>query len=243
MIYQSSLLSVGVMLFLTAAIAPAQNNRNTHPDDTNGDGRISRAEWRGTATEFRQLDSNRDNMLSGTEIPGDSVDNSRVNRGSQGRQGSAEVRQLDKNASGVVEGYEWPYNRQVFHQLDTDQNSVLSSDELRNMSSVTLKELDRNGNGRLDANERSGDYADLDRLDANRDGKISPDEYVQRGGEWQKRQRFDQWDTNRNGVIDSTERRTAPQLFRRLDTDGDAKVTWEEFRADTERYQPPYNWR
>ena len=44
-------------------------------------------------------------------------------------------------------------------------------------------------------------------------------------------------------IIDADEWRSAPQLFRRLDTNGDRRVTWEEFRADTETYQPPYNWR
>lgn len=237
------LLSLGLMMFITIEVLPAQNYRNTHPDDANGDGRITRSEWRGTATEFRRLDANRDGVLSGTEVPNGNDRDPIQDRNSQQSSGSAEVRKLDKNSSGVVEGYEWPYNTQVFHQLDTDGNSVLSADELRNISTTTLRELDKNGNGRLDENEWSGGYAQFDQLDTNRDGRVSTDEYVQRGGDWQKRRRFDQWDTNRNGTIDSKEWNAAPQLFRRLDKNGDSRVSWEEFRADTERYNPPYSWR
>lgn len=57
-----------------------------------------------------------------------------------------------------------------------------------------------NRNGRLDENEWGGRYADLKRLDANRDGKVTSNEYVEQGAAWQKRQRFDDWDTNRNAL-------------------------------------------
>jgi Ca2+-binding EF-hand superfamily protein len=80
-------------------------------------------------------------------------------------------------------------------------------------------------------------------LDADRDGRISSGEYVERGAEWQRRQRFDSWDSNRNGIIDSGEWQSAPNLFHRLDANGDSKVSWQEFRADTERYRPPYKWQ
>ena len=36
--------------------------------DTNRDGVVSRAEWRGNDQSFRQHDSNRDGVLSGDEV-------------------------------------------------------------------------------------------------------------------------------------------------------------------------------
>jgi len=236
----SSLRLFPLLLFTACMIVPAQDRRRTHPDDANGDGRISRSEWRGSAAEFQRLDTNRDGILSGTEIP----PNSNTVEDRPGRdQGRAEVRQLDKNADGVVEGYEWPYNAAVFHRLDTDGNSVLSADELKNLPSVAQQELDQNASGRAGANSGRSTYAEFDRLDTNRDGRITADEYAERGAEWQRRQRFDEWDTNHNGVIDRSEWSVAPELLRRLDTNRDSRVTWEEFRADTERYRPPYKWR
>src|SRR5262249_33275888 len=142
-----------------------------------------------------------------TEIPASRTENN----GTQQRgRGNAEVRKLDKDASGAVEGYEWPYNSATFHRLDTDNNSVLTADELRNLSSVSSTELNQKPG---DSNQWSGTYADLDRLDANRDGRVSVEEYTGQGTEYQRRQRFDGWDTNRNGVIDSTEWKVAPRLF------------------------------
>src|ERR1044072_8020196 len=105
----SNLLLFASVLFANLSTVSAQNQRNQHPDYTNGDGRISRGEWRGNIDEFRQLDSNRDGMLSGTEIPQERIDNRGTSRdrGRRGR-GSSEVQKLDKNSSGAVDGYEWP---------------------------------------------------------------------------------------------------------------------------------------
>jgi len=239
MAYQSTLI-LGALLLGGAVTLPAQYNE-THPDDSDRDGTVSRREWRGDMGEFRRLDSNRDGALSGTEVPG--MRNTRNRRGERGRDASEATDKLDRNRTGVVEGYEWPYNADVFHKLDTDHDSVLSPDELRNITSVTLRELDKNRDGRLDDSEWPGGYADFNRLDRNRDGKVGSNEYFQGGGEFQKRQRFDNWDTNRNGIIESTEWKTAPKLFHRLDTDGDSRVSWDEFMADREHYSPPYDWR
>lgn len=246
MFYQIKL-TLGALLLCGGMTLSAQYQRPLHPDDRNGDGAISRDEWRGSDRMFRDYDRNRDGILSGTEVPGsrrndavterDAYDD-RVNSRNRTRAGS-----LDNNASGVVEGYEWPYNADIFHRLDTNEDSVLSTDELNNLNNLTLTQLDTNRNGRIDREEWPGGFAQFERLDANGDGKIGPREYFDRGGEYQRRQRFDNWDANRDGTIQSTEWKSAPRLFHRLDTNGDSMVSWDEFRADTERYSPPYDWK
>ena len=238
MVYQPIAALAGLLL-TTALAAPGQDRGRVHPDDSNGDGTISRSEWRGGPGTFRQHDANRDGILSGTEIPGARNDSDP----GRGTQNTPRVGQLDKNRSGVVEGYEWPYNTDVFHQLDTDHDSVLSREELAGMSVAMRKQLDRNNDSNIDSDEWPGGFAQYDSLDENRDGRVSEQEYSGRAGERQRRQRFDRWDTNRDGTIQSSEWKSAPQLFRRLDTNRDANVTWDEFRADPERYRPPYNWR
>src|SRR5688572_33355188 len=131
----------GVLLIAGVHPVCAQSDR-MHRDDANRDGMITRSEWRGRISEFRDLDLNRDGMLSGNEVPSNRRDGERNpddrrtssrNSDESGQGGPERAGKLDKNASGVVEGYEWPYNSAVFHKLDTDGDSVLSASELKNI--------------------------------------------------------------------------------------------------------------
>ena len=56
----------GVLLLLAPAIASAQGR--FHGLDRNRDGAITRTEWRGNDTSFRQHDRNRDGVISGAEV-------------------------------------------------------------------------------------------------------------------------------------------------------------------------------
>ena len=56
----------GALLLLAPAIASAQGR--FHGLDRNRDGAITRAEWRGNDTSFRQHDRNRDGVISGAEV-------------------------------------------------------------------------------------------------------------------------------------------------------------------------------
>jgi len=244
-------IALGILIASTSAVpAVAQV---FHGVDRDGDGVISRREWRGNNRSFANYDRDGDGYITSDEMPArmrrtrDSyTEQERYRRGygySQRNRAAQPVDKLDRNNSGVVEGYEWPYNSAVFHRLDRDRNSVLSRDELQNINSAAMNELDTNNNQRVDAEEWPGGFADFDRLDQNRDGTISSREYFERGGEFQRRNRFTQWDTNRDGVISSTEWQSRPDLFHRLDRSGDSQLSWEEFTASNERYERPFGWR
>jgi len=194
--------------------------------DRNRDGYIERREWNGRMAEFRSMDRDRDGRISNTEFYGESTRARSVDR-------------LDRNRSGRVEGYEWPYNATLFHQLDTNRDSTLSAAELQNMNKATLKQLDRNHNNVIDTSEWPGGFAQFSDLDENNDGRVTSEEYFGRGGEWQRRQRFNTWDKNNDGIIQSTEWRTGADLFHRLDTNGDSQVDWSEFRNDEQAYLTP----
>ena len=234
--------SLGGTLVFCALTLPAQVSDDVASHDRNGDGVITREEWRGDRQAFRQRDQNRDGVLSGNEIPGYRRDRNNSRFGAADRR-SDESSRLDRNESGLVEGYEWPYQKNVFHQLDRNQDSVLSPRELSDLNRIALQDLDKNRNRKIDADEWPGGFAQFERLDTNSDGKIAANEYFERGGEWQRRQRFDSWDTNRDGIIQSTEWKAENGMFHRLDTDGDSKVSWREFSGDKERYDRPYGWR
>jgi Ca2+-binding EF-hand superfamily protein len=208
--------------------------------DRNRDGQITRQEWRGSMQQFRDRDWNRDGVLTGDEISGRRDESSR-NRSSAS--GTSAMNNLDSNNSGRVEGYEWPYNANIFHQLDRNGDSVLSQNELRNMDRATLRDLDQNRNGRIDDNEWPGGFAQFDRLDQNNDGRVSANEYMERGGEWQRRSRFDIWDTNQDSRLSMNEWKSSATLFRRLDKNRDNVVDWSEYQSNTDRYDRPNGWR
>jgi hypothetical protein len=56
----------GALLLVLPAMAAAQGR--FHGLDRNRDGVISRAEWRGNDTSFRQHDRNRDGVIAGAEV-------------------------------------------------------------------------------------------------------------------------------------------------------------------------------
>lgn len=242
---------VGTTLAISASAVVAFAQGNYRNMDRNGDGEITRSEWRGSVRDFRKRDWNRDGVLSGDEITGNRGNNYSVN-GSGNRSSSHEYRpsssgrralgRLDKNDSGAVEGYEWPYNASVFHKLDTNKDSVLEPNELTNITSVTLQELDSNHNGRIEDDEWPGGFAKFDNLDQNRDGRIEATEYFQRGGEWQRRRRFDLWDTNQDSRLSMSEWKSSAKLFRELDRNRDGQVDWSEYMDSTDRYDRPFGW-
>jgi Ca2+-binding EF-hand superfamily protein len=199
--------------------------------DRDGNGYIDGYEWRGHGrmADFRAMDRDRDGRVSSREFYRQDTRARTADR-------------LDRNASGRIEGYEWPYNAQLFHQLDTNGDSTLTDNELQNMSKAALKQLDRNHNNVIDSDEWPGGFANFRDLDANYDGHVTADEYFSRGGEWQRRQRFRAWDKNGDGIIQSTEWRTAADLFHRLDTNQNSQVEWQEFMNDQQTYLTPNRW-
>ena len=77
--------------------------------DTNGDGVITRREWRGNNTSFRNHDLNNDGILTAREM-------GVTNRGQVARQGRFNAanltreqyfRMLDENRDGVLSHWEW----------------------------------------------------------------------------------------------------------------------------------------
>ena len=68
----------GLVALAAPAIASAQGRY--HGLDRNRDGVITRAEWRGNDTSFRQHDSNRDGIIAGAEVRHVPAWDSRYNR-------------------------------------------------------------------------------------------------------------------------------------------------------------------
>lgn len=145
--------------------------------DQDGDGVITRAEWRGNTQSFRNHDTNRDGVLSGEEIweP----------RGNEpGLEESFD--RLDRNNDGAVSRSEWRQDRSVFDRLDRNSDGVIVRSEYSDLgrdarwdSRPPFSDLDWNRNGVITAGEWKRTTEDFRALDTDGDGVLSEREYNQ----------------------------------------------------------------
>ncbi len=90
--------------------------------DRNGDGVITRAEWRGNAQSFRVHDLNGDKVITREEM-----------RTAENRSGTLWTSQdfgvLDRNSDGRVTRYEWRPGYGVFDTVDRNRDDVITRAE------------------------------------------------------------------------------------------------------------------
>jgi hypothetical protein len=93
--------------------------------DENGDGIVTRSEWRGNARSFSVLDRNGDGIISAR----DRIYSTRNYYGANARYGRWST--LDRNADGVLERWEWPHSGSLFDAIDRNNDGLVSQWELR----------------------------------------------------------------------------------------------------------------
>ena len=172
------------VLFCLCSLAPAQPAQAQRQArdgqvrfrgmDVDGDGVITRAEWRGSDQAFRRHDRNNDGVLSGDEVWDRTLDGDLT----------AEFRRADRNGDGALSRAEWWADAATFDRVDQNRDGRLSlaeflGEEVRDSSSDprSFAALDRNGNGVITANEWDGRHEDFVALDADGDGVIARAEY------------------------------------------------------------------
>jgi hypothetical protein len=163
--------------------------------DTNGDGRVTRSEWRGNAQSFANHDWNRDGVLAGDEVrPGgrgdrDDWEDDDWNNDRDGNW-SDRFDRLDRNNDNYLSLSEWPRDRQLFDRLDLNDDRRLSQRELQNLfddrgdrngrREDQFRDLDENRDGRLSRWEWPGQADAFARLDDNRDRFLTLREWLGR---------------------------------------------------------------
>ena len=241
------ILLAGLMAWPVLASAQGRSNAQVNREanmrfaamDTNKDGAISKAEWRGRAQSFRVHDWDGNGVLSREEV--------RVGARRAARDGEpsefggwdrepeftqwtpAGFTRLDRNRDNRITRDEWAFARETFNRADHNRDGVLSRAEFL---------------GGDDPNEDDDRDDVFSNLDANRDGRVTRDEWHG------TRARFDALDTNRDGRLTRLEvdgtADAPPDLFGSVDANKDGNVTFDEWywsRADFDRIDADRNGR
>jgi len=124
--------------------------------DTNGDGKISRAEFMAqTNDRFAKLDSNGDGQISGDEMRA-MMERMREGRGMGGRRGAGgEAGAMmppppPGTEGGAMGGHHGHHGAGRLERLDTNRDGKISRDEMRADADKHFDKLDTNGDGFID---------------------------------------------------------------------------------------------
>jgi len=213
--------------------------------DTNNDGVITKAEWRGTERAFLNQDWNGDGRLSGQEVAlgarrnsnfeeADHIPN-RFERYVSWTQ--AGFNNLDHNRDRRISSNEWHFDLETFRRVDRNRDGALDQTEflggeVDDVRDTSFDDLDWNNNGRVERSEWSGTPAVFTNLDRNRDGVLSRFEVV--GGIDTPNDTWDEFvslDYNRNGSVARDEWHWSTVSFTRRDTNRDGMLSRQEFAA------------
>ncbi|HKY22760.1 MAG TPA: hypothetical protein VJM31_16220 [Vicinamibacterales bacterium] len=213
--------------------------------DTNGDGAISRDEWKGSPRSFQVHDWNGDGRLAGPEVAIGGRRNSSWEEADHvpGRferyvsWTAAGFSNLDHNRDGGITANEWHFDIDTFRRVDRNRDGVMDRAEFLGEGwdddrGDSFDDLDFNNNGRVERNEWHGSAEAFNALDRNRDGVLSRFEGV--GGQESTNDTWDQFvglDYDRNGSIARDEWHWSRATFDRRDLNRDGMLSRREFEA------------
>jgi Ca2+-binding EF-hand superfamily protein len=244
----AAVIGLGLAAMTTPGAAAAQQPRANirfAGMDRNGDGAITRAEWRGSERSFRVHDWNGDGILSGDEV--------RVGAAREAGEDDYDPSQrpefrnwtergfanLDRDGDGRISRSEWYYDREGFVRADRNRDNWLTKAEFLGTDVDTDREdrfdnLDMNNNGRIERSEWHGSTDTFEWMDRNNDGTLTRAEA--NGGEFRQEDLFSSLDANRDSRISTSEWQWSRRSFVRQDRNGDgalsrAELTNAELRA------------
>ena len=110
-------LIVGALAFSSlAATVQAQSKSEIQSMDSDRDGVVTRSEWQGQNGAFHLHDTNKDGVLSGTEVSGNEPP-------------PDFFASVDTNRDGQITREEWQWSRSSFDTRDRNHDGRLSRDE------------------------------------------------------------------------------------------------------------------
>jgi Ca2+-binding EF-hand superfamily protein len=169
--------------------------------------------------------------------------------GAQSIQRAAEIRfqSMDRNGDRVITPQEWQGSDRSFRVHDWNGDGVLSGDEVRvgarrqnqdvpdydegefyDWTARGFSRLDRNQDGRVTRTEWPFNREGFFRADNNNDGVLTRAEFLGESIEDDRDDRFAYLDADNNGRIELDEWHASRAEFRRLDRNGDNRLTRAE---------------
>ena len=91
--------------------------------DANGDGQISRDEWKGKPQAFDRLDRDHNDVITADELA--------AARQMHRQRMVERLEKMDANRDGIISRQEWTGKLEVFDRLDQNHDGMLTREELQ----------------------------------------------------------------------------------------------------------------
>ena len=196
----SNVLIVALVLIAGGQTAAAQREGGMRFQsmDLNNDGRITRAEWKGSDQSFKVHDWNGDGVLSGDEVRPGAHRAERPNGDQKFDEPDREYQfddwtvrgfnRIDDNRDNRITADEWHFDRESFRRADHNRDGVISRSEFLSEDARDQDDdredrftnLDVNRDNRISRDEWHWSLGTFDRLDKNRDGQLTREEFSSR---------------------------------------------------------------
>ena len=234
--------------------------------DKNGDGRVGRDEWDGTAEIFAKIDANGDNYLTVDEFSvhfkalessntGKKTKKAAKGKGATSNPSKSQtiIQNMDKDGDGKLSRDEWTGQAKFYDQIDANRDKRLTTQELTAhydslAGSNGGKKTGGKGTARKSKPKNPKELITI--MDKDDDGKISRNE-------WTGQAKFyDQIDANQDAHLTLKEltahfaaiaksgggkksggkAKDPKEMIKKMDTDGDGLIAREEWKGQTVDY-------
>lgn len=198
--------------------------------DADGDGKVSREEWKGPPEAFDRFDRNKDGFIdkgdrparggAGRAGPGGAgpggAGQGKVTPADQKKRVDAHFKKLDKDGDGKLGGDELP-NPAMLQRADKDADGTLSREEFETLAKRRMQGMRRKGGDRPERGGPKG-AGQGENGERRRGGRVSAG-------------MLKRWDRDADGKVSPDEFPGREEAFKRFDADGDGFLTEADAKA------------